>query len=85
MTAKIRAEVRRVIARERDAGYPAIDVMAVRNQLAKGDGHDHDQWDDLLAALIMEECANTAMPVFLEPVDLPEKSSQNPGRENVGP
>ncbi|MCD1645644.1 hypothetical protein [Aurantimonas coralicida] len=85
MTAKIRAEVRRVIARERDAGYPAIDVMAVRNQLAKGDGDDKDERDDLLTALIMEECANTAMPVLLEPIDLSEKSTQNPGRENARP
>lgn len=85
MTAKIRAEVRRVITRERDAGYPAIDVMAVRSQLAKVDGHDQDQRGDLLTALIMEECANTAMPVFLEPIDLSDKSSHIPGREKVGP
>jgi len=85
MTAKIRAEVRRVIARERDAGYPAIDVMAVRNQLAQGDDHDQGERDDLLTALIMEECANTAMPVFLEPIDRSDKSSQIPGRENVRP
>ena len=69
MPAKIREEIRREIARERAAGCVAAEVSAIRSHLVEAELHLRAGDEEMIDRLIVEECANAAMPVILEPYD----------------
>ncbi len=78
MPAIVRREVRRAITRERDAGNVFVDALALRRQLAETGAHTADLSEDILVRLIIEECANAAMPVILEPTDPADQIDAEP-------
>lgn len=65
MPATIREEIRREIARERDAGCVAIEVSALRSLLVEAELHLEVECEEMVDRLIVEECANAAIPVVL--------------------
>lgn len=69
MPARIREEIRREIARERAAGCVAIEVSAIRSHLVEAELHLRVGDGRIIDLLIIEECANAAIPVILEPYD----------------
>ena len=78
MPVTVRGEVRRAIARERDAGHVVIDALALRRQMAEAGADTADLSEDILVRLIIEECANAAMPVILELTDPTEQIDAEP-------
>ncbi len=67
MPAKIREEIRREIARERASGFAAIEISALRAHLIRANLHTEE--GSTVDRLIVEECANAAMPIVMEASD----------------
>lgn len=65
MPATIREEIRREIARKRAAGCVVVEVSAIRSHLVEAELHLRVGDEEMIDRLIIEECANAAMPVIL--------------------
>jgi len=68
----IRERAKTAINRRKSAGYSTVHIAAVRDEIVQ-EVRTADQMDEAaLTCIIIEECANAAMPVQLEPADLSE-------------